>query len=349
MTLRPLAVLLLLTAATPVLALSTARVERLGPDQVEVIWAADNPVDVYVSDTPDASPKAATLASRADADGRHRLDVPASERRYILLRDTKSGKTLRVAERVLPLASASNFRDIGGYQGAGGKHVRWGLIYRSGGQPLINEADQAAIARLNLANLIDLRSIEERRLAPSRIQRVRYNAVGYSMMALMSGIDVSQLKNGGAIYRGFPKLLAPQLALTFDRLLEDSGPLAYNCSAGQDRTGFVTAMILAALGVSRADIIADYHISTPSRRPENEMPKLDPALIASDPVARMFAGYQKPENARPEPLMDASGKAFLTDALEEIEARYSTIDSYLEQEAGLTPARRARLRTLYLE
>lgn len=345
---RTLAVLLLL-AATPALALSDARVERLGPDRIEVRWQADNPVDVYVSEAPDASLKTSTLISKADADGRHALDVPASARRYLLLRDARTGQTLRVAERVLALETVSNFRDIGGYQGAGGKHVRWGQIYRSGGQPLVSKDDQAAIAGLKLANLIDLRSIEERRLAPSRIEGVRYNAVGYSMMALMAGVDPSQLKNGGAIYRGFPALLAPQLTLTFDRLLESDRPLAYNCSAGQDRTGFVTAMILSALGVSREDIIADYHLSTPSRRPENEMPKISTEMVANDPVARMFAGYQKPENAAPEPLMDETGKAFLASAFEEIDARWGSVDAYLQAEAGLTPARLKQLRARYLE
>ncbi|WP_439533675.1 tyrosine-protein phosphatase [Polymorphobacter sp.] len=340
---------LALLLASPALALSDARVTRLADGQLEISWTAKTPVDVLVSDQPDAPRAAATLISRADADGRHNLAVPAGERRYFLLHEAGTRETLRTAERVLPYASASNFRDIGGYRAADGKHVRWGRIYRTGGQPLVNEADQASIARLNLANLVDLRSIEERRLAPSRLQNIRYNAVGYSMMALMAGVDPSQLKNGGAVYRGFPRLLAPQLALTFDRLLESDQPLAYNCSAGQDRTGFVTAMILSALGVSRADIIADYHLSTPSRRPENEMPKLDPALVASDPVARMFAGYQKPENARPEPLVDADGKAFLSYALEEIETRYGSIDAYLEKEAGLTPARREALKAAYLE
>jgi protein-tyrosine phosphatase len=341
--------LLLLAAATPALALSNARVERLGSDQIEVRWEADNPVDVYVSATPDESRRTAIRVSPADADGRHSLTVPVTERRYILLHERKTGQTLRVAERVLPLASVSNFRDIGGYQGAGGKHVRWGLIYRSGGQPLVTPEDQAAIARLNLANLIDLRSSEERRLAPTRLQNIRYNAVGYSMMALLAGVDPSQITNGGALYRGMPRLLAPQLTLTFDRLLESDRPLAYNCSAGQDRTGFVSAMILSALGVSREDIIADYHLSTIYRRPENEMPKISPEMVATDPVARMFAGYQKPENAAPAPLMDETGKAFLDSAFEEIEARWGSVEAYLEAEAGLTPARRAQLRARYLE
>src|SRR3546814_16616904 len=76
---------------------------------------------------------------------------------------------IRVAERALPLEHGSNFRDIGGYPAAGGKHVRWGMIFRSGGTPLLNDADEQRIGALKLGEMVDLRSSEERVLAPTRI------------------------------------------------------------------------------------------------------------------------------------------------------------------------------------
>lgn len=342
-----------LISASPALALTDAGVTRDGVtrdgDALIVRWNSSRPVDVRISDAPDATASAASLVSPADADGQHRINAPAGQRLYVLLRERGTGQWLRVAERVLPLEAGSNFRDIGGYAGAGGRHVRWGLIYRSAGQPLLTPADQAQIAKLGLANLVDLRSAEERRLAPTRIQNIRYNAVGYSMAALMPAASATPIRNGSALYRGFPTLLAPHLRLVFDRLLNERGGLAYNCSAGQDRTGFVTAMILAALGVPRATIMADYTLSTELRRPEFEMPRIDPAVAASDPVARMFAGYQTPQAAKPTPLVEADGTPFLAGALAEITEKHGTIEAYLEREAGLTPARRKALQAAYLE
>lgn len=348
MLLRPLAFTLTLIAASPAFALADARVERADAQTLVVRWTASRPVDVLVSETPDAPANAATMASAGDSDGEHRLAVPAGQRRYVRLVERGTGQWLRVAERVLPLEAGSNFRDIGGYAGAGGKHVRWGQIYRSAGQPLLSPADQAQIGRLGLANLVDLRSAEERRLAPTRIQNIRYNAVGYSMAALMQP-GAQPVRNGSAIYRGFPTLLAPHLRLVFDRLLNEPGALAYNCSAGQDRTGFVTAMILSALGVDRETIIKDYTLSTELRRPQFEMPPIDPALAASDPVARMFAGYQTPQAAKPTPLVESDGTPFLAGAFAEISDKYGSVDAYLEREAGLTPARRKALQKAYLE
>ncbi len=345
---RALLLSLALLIASPALALADARAERDG-DALVVRWTASRPVDVRVSTAPDALPGAATLASAADADGEHRITAPAGQRLYVLLKEQGSSDWQRVAERVLPLEAGSNFRDIGGYLAAGGKHVRWGLIYRSAGQPLLTPADQAQIARLNLANLVDLRSAEERRLAPTRIQNVRYNAVGYSMAALMPAAGTAPVRNGATLYRGFPTLLAPHLKLVFDRLLNEPGALAYNCSAGQDRTGFVTAMILSALGVPQPVIMQDYLLSTQLRRPQFEMPRIDPAVAANDPVARMFAAYQTPQAMTPTPLVEADGTPFLAGAFAEIAEKYGSVEAYLEREAGLTPARRTALRRAYLE
>jgi protein-tyrosine phosphatase len=342
--------LLLLAATTPALALSTPKVERTGPAELTISWADAAAVDVLESQSPDASPRQARLISAADDDGRHSVEDSGTTRRYFLLRDRRTGQTVRVAERLLPLEAGSNFRDIGGYPAAGGKHVRWGLIYRSGGQPRLTDTDLARIRALGLANLVDLRSAEERRLAPTRIQGVPYTAVGYSLMALLPAGQPAAVQNGSALYRGLPLLMAPHLRIVFDRLLETRSPLAYNCSAGQDRTGFVSAMILSALGVPREVIIEDYLASTALRRPENEMLRLDPATIGNDPVAGFFAAMQsRPEAMAATPLMEADGTPFLEGAFAEIASRYGSVEAYLEKEAGLTPARRRQLRALYLE
>jgi protein-tyrosine phosphatase len=255
-----------------------------------------------------------------------------------------------VAERLIPLAQGSNFRDIGGYVGAGGKHVRWGLIYRSAGQPLLSPSDVAQIQGLGVTQLVDLRSSEERVIAPSKITGIPYTAVGYSMMDMMkgSGNGTSSMRNGVDVYRNFPHFLAPQLKLIFAHLLGDRGPIAYNCSAGQDRTGFTTAIILSVLGVPRATIIEDYHLSTTYRRPEVEMPPLDPA--STDPVVKLFAMYQKRPNARTaDPLKTADGTPFLAGAFQEIDEKWGSVDAYLIKEIGLTPADLTKLRLLYLE
>ncbi|WP_242125741.1 tyrosine-protein phosphatase [Sphingobium sp. Sx8-8] len=337
----------LLCATASARTIDTPAVIRSAPGELTVTWSDTDPVDIYLSDDPAARPDQMKLVSKGDRDGRENIAVGERERPYLILKDSRSGETVRVAERLLPLQQGSNFRDVGGYPAAGGKHVRWGMIFRSGGQPLLTDSDLQQIGSLGLAHIVDLRSSEERSIAPSRIEGVPYQAVGYSMAAMMKGATLS---NGENVYRPMPVMLAPQLKLVFQDLLAKDGAVAYNCSAGQDRTGFVTAMILSALGVPRDVILADYHLSTTYRQPQWEMPKIDAAAHANDPVALLFARYQQnPAAAKPQPLKDASGTSFLSYAFDEIERKWGSVDNYLAQEIGLSRLQIAALRSHYLE
>lgn len=324
-------------------------VERITPDRLKISWAGKKAVDIYMSDRADAAPAASTLVSRNDRDGVHEQTVKPGERPFFLLRDQKDGKATRIAERVLPLQQGSNFRDIGGYPAAGGRHVKWGLIYRSGATPVLTDADLKLIEGLHLANMVDLRSSEERQLSPSRIAGVPYSAVGYSMAAITSAMKPAAgqpAANGGALYRKMPDMMAPQFRVLFDRLLARQGSLVYNCSAGQDRTGLATALILSALGVPRDVIIEDYHLSTRYRRPEYESAKFDPAAFPDNAAARMFAQYR---GSKPQPLKDADGKAFLSSALHEIDQRYGSVEAYLDKALGVSTVDVAALRASYTE
>src|SRR5690349_19422488 len=136
-TVTVLAIPLVLMSGVATAKVSAEKVERISPDKIVVTWTGKAPVDVYVSDSPDATVATAKLVSRGDADGS--FEITATSRPYFLLKDTKDNTVARVAERAVPLAQGSNFRDIGGYATTDGKHVKWGRIYRSGGQPMLNE------------------------------------------------------------------------------------------------------------------------------------------------------------------------------------------------------------------
>jgi protein-tyrosine phosphatase len=341
---------IVLSPACAMAAVDHAEVLRPTPDQLSIRWADADPVDIYQGDQPGFPLKGATPLVRQTTTGTYTLKHVDTVRRYFILVDTRDHRTIEVAERLVPLAQGSNFRDVGGYVGAGGRHVRWGLIYRSGGQPMLTAADLDIVHGLNISQLVDLRSSEERVIAPTKITGVPYTAVGYSMAEVMRGPNGQQLTNSADVYRKFPYLLAPQLKIVFAHLLHEQTPIAYNCSAGQDRTGFVTAMILSALGVPFDTIVADYHLSTTYRRPEFEMAPINPALAASDPVAGMFAQYQKsPQWKVAQPLKGPDGAPFLKGAFDEITEKWGSVDAYLAKEAGVGPTEIAALRKLYLE
>lgn len=342
-------------------------VTRAADGRVVISWSATGPVDVYVGNAPDLDAKQMHLISDDDADGRHEYQVSDRARPYFLLRAERDGTTLRTAERVLLLDAGSNFRDVGGYATSDGRRVRWGRIYRTGAMPQLTQRDYELLGQLGIRVFCDLRSVEERELAPTRFERVkgaRYVAVDYPGSAIFGNLvgrdsavavnddprrDANAQRN---LYRQWPLSLAPQYKEIFAALLAGEAPLAFNCSAGQDRTGVATALVLTALGVPRATILEDYHLSTVHRRPEYERGTGDyEALAATNIVARFYAesAQRGPAALKPQPLYDASGKARLAATFDEIERRWGRVERYLEEVLDVDANDVARLRARYLE
>ena len=323
-------------------------VERLNSDSIELKWENKNPVDIYILEKSDSNIKGmkpvATKVSNS-----FNYELKSGDVKYFVLKDSKDSETIKVGERLLPLEDGSNFRDIGGYKTIDGKRVKWGMIYRSGSSSNLNVTDISTIKRLNLKTMVDLRSDEERALAPSKIDNVRYVSYNYSFMSMMPK-DKTQMKNGAQLYHNMPYFLKPQIKEVFAQLLQKQIPLEYNCSAGQDRTGVVTAIVLSALGVPRETIIADYRLSTQYRKPLNEMPEISPEMAKSNPVAGFFAQYRNAPGAdKAQPLWDENNVPFLSGAFDEIDEKWGSVDQYLKKEIGLSDKDITTLKAMYLE
>jgi protein-tyrosine phosphatase len=242
-----------LLSAARACAIDAAQVTRLTPERIEVSWTDGDPVDLYVSAAPDAEPGEWRLLESEDHDGHFEFGSSRKERVYFLLRDKGDQSMLKVAERELPLEHSSNFRDLGGYPVADRRHVRWGRVYRSGASALLSDADVDAVDHLGVTALVDLRSTEVRSLAPTRLTGIPYRAPDYSMRPLVAQLSDPQLSRAvimERLYREWPLSLAAQFREVFDQLLASPGPVLYNCSAGQDRTGVATALVLSALGAT---------------------------------------------------------------------------------------------------
>lgn len=338
-------------------ALDAPSAERTAPHEIVLRWRGADPVDVYVSARADAAPAAAKRLVRSDRDGVYRAAWTRPARPYFTLRDVRDGTFVHVAERVVTLERGSNFRDLGGYPAAGGEHVRWGMIYRTAAMPMLTDADYRFVSGLGIRSVIDLRSVEERQIAPDGMPAhtgALYLAHDYPGDEIFSRIGPSSQAGGQnavvGLYRTWLVSLAPQFRDIFQQLLRRDGAVSYHCSAGQDRTGVATALVLSALGVPRDVIMADYQLSTLDRRPENEIPKLAPGQYPGNVVADFYRRTQAsgvPMKAKP--LYTAAGKPFLQDTFDEIDTRWGSVDAYLDQVLGIDKAKVARLRALYLE
>jgi len=259
-------------------------------------------------------------------------------------------------DRLVPLEGGSNFRDLGGYFTADGRQVRRGLLFRSGVMTGLTPADQDYLAGFDFQRVVDLRSTEERELYPNRwaaAQSIELVAHDYSMREIVERMmgDDGQPRGMGELYRGFPSQLEPQLKLFFDELLADNVPLVVNCSAGQDRTGFSSALLLLALGVPREVVMQDYLVSTRYRRPEIERGDVDLAVAAEENFfAQLMLRYSEGDEAKAaQPLLTEDGVPFLRFALDQVEQDFGSIEAYLDERIGVDAEDRERLRERFLE
>ena len=338
--------LALLLAAAPLAASEPVRIERIDAASVALLRDRPEPVAVYLSDDPVLDAGDELALPRADA-ARVVLPLAAASRRYVLLQPP-AGDHLVVAERVLPLEQGSNFRDIGGYRTRDGRMVRWGRAFRSGAMPLLSEADYALLGQLQIGAVIDLRSLEERDVAADQLDDrtgALFLSNDYSIAPLMR--DLGQ-GDGENLYAGMEQLLRVQFRALFNRLLAGEGAVVYHCSAGQDRTGMATALIYDLLGVDRETIVADYHLSTALRRPQWEMPDLDPAEHADNPIVQYYMAARAAGRTGAEPLYTPSGQSHIVQFFAHLDASYGGSAGYAQQVLGVTPEEVERLRELML-
>lgn len=180
------------------------------------------------------------------------------------------------------LEGARNFRDVGGYRTADGRTVRTGLVYRANKLSSLTDADLAKLTAANLTLDVDLRNASERSEEPDRIpEGVRYqvadvvgigNGIGFHEFvpltlgrALVDAAVSGSSDIGQTV--GYPFMVNfTGSDVAFHDLItaiatNPDGATVYHCSAGKDRTGWGTAILLTILGVPRDVISADFMAS----------------------------------------------------------------------------------------
>lgn len=186
------------------------------------------------------------------------------------------------AVSAVELAGAKNFRDVGGYTTADGHTVRTGVVYRSNKLSGLTDADLQTLTGLNVTLDVDLRNVVERHDEPDRVPagaryqvadvvnldhglRFHDNATVTLLKALAAGLLNGSDNLGQSI--GYPFMVDFVGAdYAFGDLLRaiagnGSGAVVFHCSAGKDRTGWGTAVLLSILGVPRATVEADFMLS----------------------------------------------------------------------------------------
>jgi len=257
-------------------------------------------------------------------------------------------------EALMPvlLESAPNFRDLGGLQTADGDTIPFGRLFRSQALFGLSDDDADRLKALDFGLVCDLRSPGERLDSPNayfdplrtamlvpepdeRLSAVR--ATDWRRHLEDPGFDQGRATQMMIdAYRAMPAAMARVLAGIFEHCqTRDDRPLLIHCAAGKDRTGFVVAMLLWALGIPYRTILENYlasgEIFWGTGRSRALLDQLFPAGAPAHAEAAALAVF------RVQPT-------YLEAALAQVATKDASIDDYLRDAAGLSEARRELFR-----
>jgi protein-tyrosine phosphatase len=242
--------------------------------------------------------------------------------------------------RDLGLAGLPNARDLGGYPTATGNRVRGGVLFRSDAPVSATDDDLAALGALGIRCVIDLRGdaeIERFGLSPWTAPRVHLPVgdVSGTILAavMMSDGDEPMTAETSErmmtdMYRSFvaDDVSRAQFAEALRLIADPDGlPLLFHCAAGKDRTGWLSAIVLTALGVDEETVFADYLLT-------NERFGTGRGAVTRD-VLLTALGEMIPDIGPIIPLMEARS-GYLAAAFDEVSARYGTFEAFLDDGLG---------------
>ena len=251
----------------------------------------------------------------------------------------------------LDFEGAHNFRDMGGYPLRDGRKVLRGKLFRSDHLGRLTDADQVLLEEVGVRTVVDLRRQEERDEILDRIDNpsveqvwLPVSAEAADVVSLRRSLERGEMGPEDAVEflrlanREFVDVFSGAFSDFLHLLLEESRyPLVFHCSAGKDRAGYAAAMTLFALGADEDTVMHDY---------------LATNHITSNYVDGLVEGVME----MPIPGMDLNADAlrklmqverdYLGGAIALIHERFGDVHTYLEDQLGFSPDKRARLREL---
>jgi protein-tyrosine phosphatase len=240
--------------------------------------------------------------------------------------------------RHLSLQGASNFRDLGGYPTGDGRTTRWRHIFRSNHLGQLTTADIEIVRALGVRSAFDFRGLDERAAGVCVVNEITVHSLPIEptvVASLRAELARGTLTGPAALeimresYRNYVRHNTHSFRNLFGHLLEDRAPLVIHCTAGKDRTGFASALILHALGVPD-DVIAEDYLLT------NRHYKRDVSSAADLPADVLNA-------------IGSVEASSLAAAFEAVSSDYGDLETYLRDGLKLGTAEQTALKARYLQ
>lgn len=269
----------------------------------------------------------------------------------------------------IPLEGICNTRDLGGYKSKDGRMIKPHRLIRSGALACTTEADrQLLLAEYQLKSVVDFRTQSERNMKPdpnlTGITYIGHPILEEETMGItrekeacgsndMIGNVISTLRENGGTPLGYMQNMYQNLitnpfsrkryAEFFDILLaQEEGAVLWHCTAGKDRVGVATLLLLSALDIPREQIILDYIKVNEFGKEEVDslMQRVTGAMDTSTKEAQETIAAIR--------LLFTVDRSYAESVFAVMEEECGSVEAFLEQKMGLTPEKRASLQEKYL-
>ena len=243
------------------------------------------------------------------------------------------GSRPRAAGSLIELDGTLNLRDLGGWHTPNGI-TAFGRVYRSDRLSDLSPADHERLEERGIVTVIDLRYEAEVSAHPSRLWSTVANhheipmggdlADQRSFLERVLAGDLDEVTDDDVAesYVDMLSVHPGELGRAVEAIL-DARPALYHCTAGKDRTGLLSMLLLSTVGVSDTDILADFELSNEyraSRRRDQLRPTFEAEGIDID---------------RYWPALSAPGPALVA-AMAWLRDQFESPARYLAEQAGVS-------------
>lgn len=242
-------------------------------------------------------------------------------------------------QRKVNLQGTVNFRDLGGYSTKDGQKVKWGQVYRSSDISRLTDQDLQKLQALKIALVCDLRGPSEIKTSPDRIPAgATYLNLPAGSETLPSSSSYATMNTDSLIMSIYSttSFLKAKYKPMFEQLLAlpADKSMVFHCTAGKDRTGIGAALFLAALGVDRSTIIADYEATNYYWKSTQE--KMTAMMVKS--------GMSE---SKAKALLGAK-RIYIETFLNTIDRKFGSMELFFDSEMGINANQLAKLKSRYL-
>jgi protein-tyrosine phosphatase len=249
----------------------------------------------------------------------------------------------------------SNFRDIGGLKTSDGNFMKSGVLFRSDELSRVTDKDISILQTLNIKVICDLRTPNEcnKKQAPLLLKQ-GINTINIPFHDQEThNINWKQLtkflfsKSGATEFKEFSRSYYQHLAfertsqikeiitsLSYERNL----PALVHCTAGKDRTGYISALIQLLVGIPYETVILEYLMT--NRFYESRMEKLIK-------VMKWITLFQvSTERIK---LILMADREVLDGVYDNIIRRYGSVETYLCEACEINQTMILKLKNMLLE